>query len=54
MDTEEVRKELEERVNELQSYVTSEMFEKASEEEKERYIKLIAEIRTKLEILKVL
>lgn len=54
MNTEEVRRELERKVNELQAYVTSEVFENAPEEERERYIKLITDIRTKLEILNVL
>ena len=57
MNTEDIKKEireLEERVNELQSHVTSEMFEKAKEEEKIEYLKLITDIKVKLEVLKSL
>ena len=51
MNTKEIKKELEEKVNELESYVTSEVFENASEEERKKYIELITDIKVKLEIL---
>ena len=49
-----VRDELEKKVNELENKMTTEMFHNATDEEKKEYVKLIADIKMKLDVLKLL
>lgn len=54
MNTEEilkVKKELEEELEKLNANVTEETFTNATEEDKKEYLKLMTEIRFKLELL---
>lgn len=55
MNTEDIKKEIEKmemELNELTSQITEEDIKNATEEEKIKFLKIITEIKSKIEILK--